>query len=294
MPPNLPQESHHDAFSLYEPAQQSAAAVFSSPHSGRFYPQSFLEQTILNEKAIRSSEDFQIDRIFARAPRFGAPLLTARLPRAYVDLNRAADELDPAVIEGITYSNLNPRISAGLGVIPRVVSRARAIYSGKLSPTEAHNRLEQVWQPYHQRLSKLIAQTRQKFGHCLVIDCHSMPHEAVRLQAKNGTAPSDIILGDRYGASADADLVAMIEEKLRTSGFSVTRNTPFAGAYIAQHYGRPSLGVSAIQIEIDRSLYMNEEDLSLKEDFASFQEQINNSIQMIMLELQNEKRLAAE
>jgi N-formylglutamate amidohydrolase len=174
--------------------------IFASPHSGRDYPAEFLAQAVLDRRSIRSSEDAFVDELFDMAPQMGAALLAARAPRAYIDLNRAADELDPAVIEGLARVPHNPRISSGLGVIPRVVAGGLAIYRGKLSLADAEVRLKRFWHPYHQALAALIEEVRAEYGQVVLIDCHSMPHEAIEAHTRPGHPRPEVVLGDRYGA----------------------------------------------------------------------------------------------
>lgn len=240
------------------PAQATSAAIFNSPHSGSDYHGSFLGRTRLAPLLLRSSEDAFVDRLFASAPDNGAPLLAARVPRAYVDLNRAADDLDPALITGAARRASNPRIAAGLGVIPRVVAEGRPIIEGKLSLTEAEQRLNTVWRPYHARLSALVAETLAREGVALLFDCHSMPRDALAGAPMVWGRRPDVILGDRFGAACDRSVIEAAAEAFTAQGFVVARNAPFAGGYITQSYGRPRLRVHALQIEIDRSLYMDE------------------------------------
>lgn len=259
-----------DPYALFLPEARTTSVVFSSPHSGRDYPWAFLKQTVLDERAVRSSEDAFVDLLFADAPRMGAPLLAAKMPRAYVDLNRSAEELDPAVIEGISVAGHNPRVSSGLGVIPRVVANGRVIYRGKLARAEAEARLDGYWHPYHTCLQRLLDEAHAGFGEAILIDCHSMPHEAIEsVSTKGGTAP-EVVLGDRFGASADPEIVERVELAFRNAGLRVGRNTPFAGAHITQRYGRPSRGRHAIQVEIDRALYMDEAEIRPSRDYRGF------------------------
>lgn len=242
-------------FELLEPHAVTSGAVFASPHSGRDYPEDLVSRTVLDRRALRSSEDAFVDRLIADAPQLGAPLLLARTPRAYVDLNRSADELDPAIVEGVRRVVHNPRVTSGLGVIPRVVANGRAIYRGKLSLAESRARLQAHWEPYHDTLRGLLDRSRAAFGEAVLIDCHSMPHEALETGAARS---ADVVLGDRFGASADATIVDRIEAAFVAEGLRVARNAPFAGAYISQRYGRPAQGVHVVQVELDRALYMDE------------------------------------
>jgi N-formylglutamate amidohydrolase len=259
------------AFDLKLPKEVTTSVVFASPHSGRDYRPEFLEASILDDLLIRSSEDAFVDHLFQSAPEVGAPLLAARVPRAYIDLNRSEDELDPAVVQDVRRPAHNPRIASGLGVIPRVVANGRAIYSGKIPLREAEHRIATGWHPYHNALRQQLAQAHRRFGRAILIDCHSMPHEAVDCVAKAGQRRPDVVIGDRFGAAADGEIVALIETIFAQAGLNVLRNTPFAGAYVTQQYGRPTRNQHAIQIEIDRSLYMDEAAIKPRADFAEFQ-----------------------
>jgi N-formylglutamate amidohydrolase len=283
-----------DVYTLLSPVRQTTPVVFSSPHSGAEYPPDFLTRSVLDARVLRSSEDAFVDRLFDSAPAQGAPLLAARVPRAYVDLNRAADELDPAVIEGITRHSHNPRIESGLGVIPRVVAGGRAIYSGKLGRDEAEARLRRHWYPYHQALRTLIDQTRATFGEAVLIDCHSMPHEAIEAHARPGQPRPEVVLGDRYGAAADRWIMDRVEAAFVGAGFRVARNAPFAGAYIAQAYGHPSRRCHVIQVEVDRALYMNERLIEPGPGFAAFRNRIGGVVAELCLSLRRGTALAAE
>lgn len=266
------------SYLLHRPAVVTTAVVFASPHSGRKYPQSFLRRAVLDQNEVRSSEDAFVDDLFASAVDQGAPLLLAQAPRAYLDLNRGPDELDPAVIEGVRRNVQNPRIASGLGVIPRVVSNGRAIYDGKLTLVEAHDRIESVWRPYHERLQSLLDEAHRTFAESILIDCHSMPHEALDHVAPPGAIRPDVVLGDRFGAAAASRIVEQVEAAFASAGFRVARNMPFAGAYICQTYGRPSRHQHAVQIEIDRSLYMDEIAIKPNANYTAFKATLDGVI----------------
>ncbi len=269
------------AFTLTRPERRTTSVVFASPHSGRAYTWSFLRRTALNEQAIRSSEDAFVDELFDAAPRHGAPFLTATAPRAFVDLNRCIEELDPALIEGVRKLGHNPRIASGLGVIPRVVANGKAIYSGKLTMAEARRRIDAYWTPYHDALRAQLDQAHVMFGEAILVDCHSMPHEAMDSVARTGVRRPEVVLGDRFGAAASEEVVDRIEQAFSSAGLVVTRNTPFAGAYITQHYGRPGQCRHAIQVEIDRALYMNERLIRPNGNFAAFKRLLDGVIAQI-------------
>lgn len=259
-----------NAYNLVRPETRTTSVVFASPHSGCDYPASFLRRAVLNASEIRSSEDAFVDQLFQAVPAYGAPLLTANAPRAYVDLNRGADELDSALIEGVRRSAQNPRVASGLGVIPRVVANGQHIYRGKLTLVEAHQRIAQYWRPYHDQLQTLLDESHNTFGEAILIDCHSMPHEALENVGPPGSARPDVVLGDRFGATAAGSIVERVEAAFASAGLRVARNMPFAGAFITQHYGHPSRQQHAIQVEIDRALYMNERTLEPNGSFEAF------------------------
>jgi N-formylglutamate amidohydrolase len=281
------------SFQIIRPAVQTCPVVFSSPHSGRDYSQAFLDQSILGLAAIRSSEDAFVDSLISCAPSLGAPLLLAHVPRSYIDLNRAPDEFDPALIEQVRAYESNPRIASGLGVVPRVVAGGRAIYRGKISLAEAKARVDAHWHPYHNALGQLMADTVAKFGYAILLDMHSMPSEAAKMLRPNQFA-ADIVLGDRHGASAAGQITAHVEAAFVAEGLRVARNSPFAGAYIAQHYGRPFVGKHVLQVEISRGLYMNEDQITPLPQFAQFQSKIENVLRRVIAGYAAPSALAAE
>ncbi len=283
-----------EVFRLTRPQRQTTAVIFASPHSGAGYDPAFLAQTVLSPAQVRSSEDAFVDQLFAPAPRHGAPLLAAHVPRAYLDLNRAPDELDPAVIDGIARAPHNPRVSSGLGVIPRVVAGGRAIYRGKLPLAEAEARIARFWHPYHRTLRELIETTHAQFGQAVLIDCHSMPHEAIEHHARPGRLAPQVVLGDRFGASAAPWVIDAVQTAFQAEGFRVARNTPFAGAFIAQSYGRPSASRHVVQIEIDRAMYMDETAIAPLPDFPHFANRIARVVAQIAGIGRQDMPLAAE
>ncbi|MCE8547577.1 N-formylglutamate amidohydrolase [Ruegeria pomeroyi] len=282
------------AYHLTLPAARTSSVVFASPHSGARYDPPFLAQTVLDDHSIRSSEDAFVDQLFDCAPEFGAPLLRAAAPRAYLDLNRGCDELDPALIEGVRKGGHNPRVASGLGVIPRVVAGGRAIYRGKLSRAEAEQRLQAIWYPYHAQLQHLLNEAHAAYGQAILIDCHSMPREAVEGSARAAARRPDVVLGDRFGASAAPEIVERVEAAFAGAGLHVVRNTPFAGAYVTQAYGRPSRRQHAIQIEIDRGLYMHETTIRPNANFDAMRKLLREVVLEIASIGQQRLPLAAE
>jgi N-formylglutamate amidohydrolase len=281
-------------YDLSRPARLRSCVVFSSPHSGAQYPDSFVQSSVLDRQKIRSSEDAFVDQLFSAAPEFGAPLLKATLPRAFVDLNRGPDELDPALIEGARRHGHNPRVTSGLGVVPRVVANGRSIYRGKMSAEMAQQRIDQYWHPYHRVLQSLLDDALDQFGRAILIDCHSMPHEAMDGNTRGNRQRAEVVLGDRFGAAAGGEVVDMIESTFADAGLRVTRNTPFAGAYVTQAYGRPSRNQHAVQIEIDRALYMDEQTIRPNSNFDTFRKLMHRVASEISAIGRDRMPLAAE
>ena len=274
-------ESANPVFDCVLPTHGSSPAVFSSPHSGADYPKSLLARSHLPMAVLRSSEDAFVDELFASAPGFGATLLAARLPRAWIDLNRAADELDPALIAGAPRASRSARINAGLGVIPRVVAESRIIMHGKISMREAKERIATGHRPYHDALSKHLDLAREAHGIAILFDCHSMPHDALVGSPMVDGAKPQIVLGDRFGASCDRWIMEAAMDLFATAGFRVVRNAPFAGGHITQHYGRPARGIHALQIEIDRSLYMEEKQICKGPKFSAIERMLRGIIRQL-------------
>ncbi len=256
-----------DIYTLNSPENPRSCVVFNSPHSGSDYPADFLASTKLDSLAIRSSEDAFVNELFRDAPKHGAHLLSAHAPRAFIDLNRSADELDSAIVRGAKRAPANPRIAAGLGVIPRIVGNGQVIRIGKISMIEAQNRIANYHTPYHNCLRNLIDLQRSVHGMAVLVDCHSMPQKSLDSAPLVRGKKPDIILGDRFGASCDRWIMDSATQIFAAAGFVVARNAPFSGGYITQHYGRPSKGVHAFQIEINRALYMDETRIERAETF---------------------------
>lgn len=269
---------------LYRPAEGVASPfVFAVPHSGRHYPPDFVKRSILNMNALRQSEDAFVDELFEGVPACSAALLIATHARAYLDLNRAENELDPDLfIPPLDKSALDVsyRVQAGLGVVPQYVAENTPIYKERLPAREAEKRLMLVHRPYHQKLSALLEECRQEFGVAFLIDCHSMPSEPLT-NPKASTVPT-IILGDCWGSACMRDLTDITETLFMKAGFNVRRNVPYSGGYSTSSYGAPSSGVHALQIEISRALYMDEQTLTPLPEFHALKEAIGHISQDIV------------
>ena len=262
-------------YRLIRPAEQRVPFVFSSPHSGNRYPQSLVAMSRLSAMTLRRSEDAFVDELFKAAADCGAPMLMARFPRAYLDVNRSPAEIDAEMFDGALSMAVDPassRVNAGLGVIPRVVRDGAEIYRHKLPACEAENRLAQFYRPYHAALSTLVKETMAKFGTAVVIDCHSMPSAA---------AVPDVVLGDRYGMSAAPLFVRHAERAFEAQNFACVRNVPYAGGYTTLAHGRPAKGTHALQVEINRALYLNEERIERGPRFAQVQTRIGAALQTL-------------
>lgn len=261
-------------FEILSPTEQSLPVVVASPHSGDCYPEDLLAAARLDPLSLRRSEDCFVDELFGDAVDCGAPLLRALFPRAYVDVNREPWELDPAMFEDELPGWVNrgsPRVAAGLGTIARVVSDGVAIYRRKLRFAEAEARVEQLYKPYHAALARLLARTRERFGTCLLIDAHSMP-SAPASGGSRGVELADIVLGDLNGTSCAPVVIEAAETLLAGLGYRVARNKPYAGGHTTLIHGAPGEGRHCLQVEINRSLYMNERSLQRKPGFATIRE----------------------
>jgi N-formylglutamate amidohydrolase len=245
-------------FEVLEPAEWRGPVVFNSPHSGCVYPRTFLAASRLDLATLRRSEDSFVDELIVGLVRRGYPLLRAHFPRCYVDVNREPYELDPRMFEGRLPSFANTRsmrVAGGLGTVARVVGDAQEIYGERIPVDDALRRIEGLYKPYHRALRRLFTRIHRDFGTAVLIDCHSMPSAA---GTKDERPRADVVLGDRYGTSCVAAVPECIEATLRSFGYSVSRNKPYAGGFITEHYGNPAAGLHAVQLEINRALYMDE------------------------------------
>jgi N-formylglutamate amidohydrolase len=270
-------------FAILGAQNQRVPVVFNSPHSGRIYPSVFIASSRLSAQALRKSEDAYVDELLSSAPAHGAALMRAHFPRAYIDINREPYELDPVLFNGRLPDFVNSqslRAIGGLGTIARIVNDKEEIYHGPLTLETAFVRIERLYKPYHAALKELLDATRARFGVAFLLDCHSMPSQ----QGDRGSWP-DFVLGDRFGASCAPEITKLVHASLKSLGYRVALNKPYAGGYITEHYGKPDQGVHALQIEVDRSLYMNEETFEKAHGFSSLQWDMARAIAMLVQEL---------
>ena len=262
------------------PSEWRAGVVFASPHSGAIYPSDLLNRSNVSAHQLRRNEDIFIDHLFHSAVAAGAPLIRTLFPRVFVDVNRAEHELPPqweTLIDTSLKQSSTPRAAAGLGVVPTYLSEAMPIYSRLPSIQEVKNRLTQLYHPYHAALNDLLQTAVNRFGRALLVDCHSMPGFAPM-----GSRRPDIILGDRFGTSCHPDTLALFRQLFTQAGYNVGVNYPYAGGYTTSHYGKPDEGIEAIQIEVNRDLYVNPVTLSPKSGYSQLTEDLRQITQDIV------------
>jgi len=269
---------------IRRPAQQRLPLVVASPHSGDRYPPELLAASRLDALELRRSEDFLVQELAAEAPALGAPLLHARFPRAYIDVNREPYELDPALFEEPLpdYANArSPRVAAGLGTVARIVASGQEIYARRLPLADALQRIERCYVPYHAALQQLIDETRRRFGFCVLLDCHSMPTLREPFDPLTPGLRAEAVLGDGHGTTVAFALVERALQRLAASGLAVARNAPYAGGFITRHYGRPEAGVHALQLELARRLYMDEQRMAAAPGFARVRSAVSSLIETL-------------
>jgi N-formylglutamate amidohydrolase len=287
-------------FDVIAPAQWTVPAVLNSPHSGASVPVDLLHKSILSELELRRSEDRFVDELFANCVGFGAPLLRAKISRAYVDLNREPFELDPDMFEDRLppHSNtVSPRVISGLGTIPKVVGDAMLIYGQKLKLADAVDRIDRVYRPYHRALSSLLNHVHDRIGFVCLIDCHSMPSTATQ-SGSYGSRSVDVVLGDRHGGACSPVLLDIWRSGFEAAGLKVKLNHPYPGGFITETYGQPRLGRHALQIELNRALYLTGGELEKNSNFKSLQSIIQGVFEVFARTLptlaEDETRIAAE
>ncbi|MFK5977658.1 MAG: N-formylglutamate amidohydrolase [Rhizobiaceae bacterium] len=276
------ENSANPPFEVYGPAIQRVPFVLNSPHSGRNYTKSFMANVQLSDFSIRKSEDFLVDELFGSGVSIGLPMLVANFPRAFLDVNREPYELDPKMFEDQLPGYVNTqsvRVSTGLGTIAKIVADREEIYHKLMSVEDALERIEDIYKPYHSCLRRLLAKTHVQFGYAVLIDCHSMP------SAHHGSPYErrpDFVIGDRFGSSCSEELTHCLCDNLKALGYKVVLNKPYAGGFITQHYGRPDSGLHAVQIEINRGLYMDESSMQKSDNFEKLADDIRQLLNIVV------------
>ncbi len=279
------------AFEIITSAAPSSPLILASPHSGSHYPDSFLAQTGLPLHTLRRVEDAFVDDIFRPLARQGIPFLCAKFPRVIVDVNRAPDEWPPeskAQISKRPFA-ISPRARAGLGVIPTRVAPHENIYNDIVPAPHVALRIEHLYEPYHRALAAIIEQTKARFGRALLLDCHSMPSCGA-----GGVRHADIVLGTRYGESCQPSTMQTLRSILENLGYDVRLNDPYAGGYITEHYGTPAQSVEAIQIEINKDLYLDIDSLQPHEGMATLMRHMEQAVLQLSQHMNAPADIAAQ
>lgn len=267
------------------PRQVRTPFVFCSPHSGRVYPESFLAASRLDPHTLRKSEDCYVEELFAGVAGLGSPLISARFPRAYIDVNREPYELDPELFNEPVppFANTQSvRVVGGLGTIARIVADGEEIYRDRLNIAAGLERIERLYKPFHADLAALLEQARRRFGIAILIDCHSMPSAS---SGQPQASRPDFVLGDRFGASCDGKLTRFLKDLLAGAGYTVHLNRPYAGGFITEHYGRPGRNFHSLQIEVNRALYVNETTFDRTSGFQPLRDELTHLLGQMMVEL---------
>lgn len=265
------------AFRIVSPETWRSGVIFASPHSGQSYPDSLCERSALSASQLRRNEDMFVDQLFSAVPGLGAPLLCATFPRCFVDVNRAPGELPKRWAQRKAPKPETVRAKAGLGVIPTHIGERLPIYKDAISRDDAHARLHFLYEPYHTALAELLEESNARFGQALLIDCHSMPGFSAM-----GSRRPDIVLGDRFGRSCQPETLNRVRRLFQDHGYSVAVNYPYAGGYVTDHYGRPDAGSEALQIEINRDLYLNPVTFSPKPGYRRLHKTLSAIAQTII------------
>lgn len=243
------------------PVGGQAPLVVDSPHSGTDYPQDF--RVVCDRDGLRQAEDTHVEALVASAPSHGATFLQALFPRSYIDVNRGEGDIDPALLadQWDTPLSPGPKTKLGMGLVRRFSRAGEPMYRRPLASASVRHRISAYYRPYHRMLDRLLDQSHERFGIAYYLDCHSMPSVGTGMSVDEGRARADFVLGDRDGTTCEPGIVEVVESELRRLGFTVLRNDPFKGVELVRRHGRPVERRHALQIEVNRGLYMNERTL---------------------------------
>ena len=264
-----------------DPQATELPLVFDSPHSGSDYPEDF--QFCCPLDVLRMAEDTYVDELYSAAPALGATLIGAVFPRSYLDPNRAIDDLDSALIDGIWPSPLAPshKTRSGLGLVRRVARPGISIYDRKLGVHEILARLDRYHTPYHHVLDEACQRAHRKFGVVWHVNCHSMPSQRSGKNGKRGGHCADFVLGDRDGTTCEPEFTDFVARELRDRGYTVRINEIYKGVEIVKRQGRPAVQRHSLQIEVDRALYMNQKTLEKSPAFDHLRADITGLIEAL-------------
>ncbi len=275
-------ECQAGVFEIVEPAGRSLPILFDCPHSGRDYPADFGSCQPI--EALRPAEDAFVDRLVEVAPSLGITTIRALFPRAYIDVNRAADDLDPELLDGAWPEPLRPgpKTDLGIGLIRRVVVPEVPIYDRKLPVAEVQSRIATCWQPYRRRLRVLIDTIAATHGRCVYLQWHSMKSVGNAATPDGpGVKRPDVVLGDRRSTTARPRLTGRIRNLFGDQGFRVRVNHPYAGADLLREIGAPQDGIDAIQIELNRALFVDEVKVEPNRLFEDTKARVEGVIQAL-------------
>jgi N-formylglutamate deformylase len=261
-------------------AASAIPLVLDSPHSGTAYPEDF--RAMQPVAALRTAEDTHVDALFSHAPKVGATLISAAFPRCYVDCNRTVGDIDASMLSAAWPHavNVSEKTRLGYGLIWRRLDDGSMIYDRQLSVEEVQARIEHCYAPYWKALRDEVELMREAFGVAYHLNCHSMPSHATHAShLALGTAHADVVLGDRDGSTAEPAFVDCIEHAFRRAGLRVVRNDPYKGVALVEAFGTPSSHSHSVQIEINRSLYMNESTRAPNDNFAATQQAVGVMLQ---------------
>lgn len=252
--------------------------VMSSPHAGKVFPPEFLQNSALTEHELRASEDCYVTDLVKEASDAGIPLLSLNLPRTFIDVNRDKIELDETMFfDAPKHNDINSRrCRVGLGVLHRVVYQNKNIYDGLLSFEEAKERIKNVYDPYHKRLKQLVDKCVRKFGFCFLIDCHSMPSMICNIM--NESKALDFCICNLFDESCPVEVSQKLYQELENRGFRAEFNRPYSGAFITFNYCQPRKNIYTLQIEVNRSIYMDELSYQKNKNFQSVADATSQSI----------------
>ena len=229
--------------------------LISVPHAGRDYPSSLIARARVSPAVLQHLEDRYVDLLARAAVAAGFSCIVAQRPRAWIDLNRSTREVDAAMVEGLSADEVDPpngKVRGGLGLVPRWLGSGGELWRDRLMRSELDQRIAQDHRPYHRRIAAVLATMKQRFGGAVLLDLHSMP--SLRFPAD---APPQIVVGDRFGRSASARFASLVAGQAQTSGLKAALNHPYPGGYILEEHGAPHANIQALQLEIDRALYLD-------------------------------------
>lgn len=259
------------SFVRHAPTVRALPLVLDSPHSGEHYPDDF--DHVPPRAVVRQAEDTHVARLYQGAPRFGATLLEATFPRAYIDANRSLADLDPTMLAD-TWPDaiaLSRKTEQGIGLVWRVARGGTPMYDRKLTAEEVKRRIERWYRPYHAALDAEMDALHDSFGAVWHINCHSMPAVGDANADDPGRARADFVLGDRDGTTCSAEFTTVVADTVRGMGYSIAINDPYKGVEIVRKHGRPAERRHSLQIELNRRLYMDEATLEVNAHYAELE-----------------------